>query len=57
MSKTIPENKARQARNGWPVLIVLAAALLLAFAVWGGVEFYGEIIDNGTPAADTPQGG
>lgn len=57
MSKTIPENKARQARNGWPVLIVLAAALLLAFAVWGGVEFYGEMIDNGTPTADTPQGG
>jgi len=58
MTKTIPENKARQGRWGWHTLIVLVAGLLLAFAVWGGVEFYGEMLDNGTPAADSaPQDG
>ncbi|MGN6306040.1 MAG: hypothetical protein ACTHNH_14560 [Mesorhizobium sp.] len=53
MVKIIPHNEARQGRWGWHVLIVLVAALLLAFAVWGGVGFYGEMLDNGTPAADT----
>jgi hypothetical protein len=47
VTKIIPENKARQGRWGWHVLIVLIAGLLLAFAVWGGVYFYGETIDNG----------
>ena len=50
MTKTIPENKARQGRWGWHVLIILIAGLLLAFAVWGGVEFYGEAIDQNGPA-------
>ena len=47
MNKTIPTNKARQGGWGWHVLIILIAAMLLAFAVWGGVYFYGESIDNG----------
>lgn len=46
MTKTISANKARQGRWGWHVLIVLIAAMLLAFAVCGGVYFYGEAIDN-----------
>lgn len=46
MTKTIPTNKARQGRWGWQVLIVLIAGLLLAFAVWGGVYFYGETLDQ-----------
>jgi hypothetical protein len=46
VTKTISANKARQGRWGWHVLIVLIAAMLLAFAVWGGVYFYGEAIDN-----------
>lgn len=46
VTKTVPANKARQGRWGWHVLIVLIAAMLLAFAVWGGVYFYGETLDN-----------
>lgn len=46
VTKIIPADKARQGRWGWRVLIVLIAGLLLAFAVWGGVYFYGESIDN-----------
>lgn len=46
VTKTISTNKARQGRWGWQVLIVLIAAMLLAFAVWGGVHLYGEAIDN-----------
>ncbi len=58
MTKTIPENKARQGRWGWHVLIVLIAGLLLALAVWGGVEFYGEALKNNAQTTDTtPQGG
>jgi hypothetical protein len=53
MAKMIPEQKARQGRWGWSVLLVLIAALVLTMFVWGGVEFYGESIDNSTPAADT----
>jgi len=47
VTRTIPASKARQGRWGWRVLIVLIAAMLLAFAVWGGVHFYGEAIDPG----------
>jgi hypothetical protein len=46
MTKIIKTDKARQGRWGWHALIVLIAGLLLAFAVWGGVEFYGESIDQ-----------
>lgn len=46
MAKTVKTNKARQGRWGWHALIVLIAGLLLAFAVWGGLEFYGESIDQ-----------
>ncbi|MBN9244958.1 MAG: hypothetical protein J0I98_19435 [Mesorhizobium sp.] len=57
MTKTIPENKARQGRWGWHTLIVLVVGLLLALIVWGGVEFYGEKLTNDTPAANTAPGG
>ena len=54
MQKTISTDKARQAGWGRPVLVVLIVGLLLAMAVWAGVEFWGEQID--TPAADNPGG-
>jgi hypothetical protein len=44
--KTIPTDKARQGRRGFPVLLVLICALILAALVWFGVEFYGEAIDT-----------
>lgn len=46
MTKMISGQKARQGNNGRQMLIVLIAALLLAAAVWAGVEFYGEMIDQ-----------
>ncbi|MEQ1954166.1 hypothetical protein [Mesorhizobium sp. CN2-181] len=42
MQKTIPTDKARQAGWGRPVLVVLVVGLLLAMAVWAGVEIWGE---------------
>ncbi len=51
MTKIIPEEKARQGRSGKRVLYVLLAALALVVIVWGGVEYYGEFIENSPPAA------
>lgn len=48
MTKIIPARKARQGTRGRHVLLVLLAGLLLAFAAWGGAEFYGEMIDQNT---------
>lgn len=53
MPKMIPEQNARQGRWGWRVLFILVAALVLTIIAWGGVEYYGEAIDNTAPAADT----
>jgi hypothetical protein len=46
LPKTIPSQKARQGRRGWPSLLVLVGGLILAGLVWFGVEFYGETIDT-----------
>lgn len=58
MTKIVSDTDARQGRWGRQVLIVLIVALILAFAAWGAAEFYGELIDTGTPAgqAQTPNG-
>jgi hypothetical protein len=56
MTKMIPEQKARQGRWGWRGLFILIAALVLVIIAWGGAAFYGEAIDNSTPAADTGNG-
>lgn len=54
MPKTVPPGKSRQGNLGFPVLVVLVAALLLAFVVWGGVEIWGEAID--APSNEQPGG-
>ncbi len=36
---------ARQGRTGMPVLIVLAAGLILAMVAWGWAEWWGEATD------------
>jgi hypothetical protein len=54
MEKIVSTDKARQARWGRPVLIVLIVGLLLAMGVWVGVETWGEHID--APAADDAGG-
>lgn len=46
MPKTLRTDKARQGRRGFPVFIVLVCGLLLAMAVWWGVEIYGENLDE-----------
>jgi len=61
MREKLPENKARQGRTGFPVLIVLVAGLILAAIAWWGAEIYGVAIDESqpveTPASeDTPDG-
>ncbi|HEY4193333.1 MAG TPA: hypothetical protein VGM46_11865 [Mesorhizobium sp.] len=53
MTKIIPEQKARQAGWGKRVLLILICALVLIVIAWAAAEFYGETIDNSTPAADT----
>lgn len=61
----LSENKARQGRLGMPVLIILLVSLVLAMAVWWGVELYGTAIapeetgvetgvDNGTATPAPP---
>lgn len=57
-ARIIPENKARQGRWGFHALTILIVSLLLVFIVWGAVEFYGETIDDGAPAAsvEAPNG-
>ena len=53
MPNIVPEEKARQGRWGVRVLFVLAAALFLVMIAWAGAEYYGQSIDNSTPAVDT----
>ncbi|MBZ9796351.1 hypothetical protein [Mesorhizobium sp. ES1-4] len=58
MTKTIPENKARQGRWGWHGLRILIAALLLAFVAWGVAEMYGETAKTpATEQGNAPNGG
>lgn len=57
MPKIIPEEKARQGRWGARVLLVLVAALILAVIAWAGAEFYGQSIEDSTPAAETGSAG
>ena len=45
MPKKLPEEQARQGRLGLPVLVVLAAALILAAVAWWGAEIYGVVIE------------
>ena len=51
----LSETKARQGRLGRPVLVVLVVSLLLAMAVWWGVERYGEAIAPEQPADGSQQ--
>lgn len=46
MPKTLRTDKARQGRRGFPVVVVLVCGLLLAMAVWWGVEIYGQRLDD-----------
>jgi hypothetical protein len=48
MTKTIPEDKARQGRWGRHGFLNLIAALFLTLVACGIAEFYGEIIKTPT---------
>jgi hypothetical protein len=50
----IPANKAKQGRQGYQVFMILVVGLVLAGAVWLGLEFFGEAVD--TQSADQPGG-
>jgi hypothetical protein len=49
MDEKVPPKKARQGREGIPVLLVLIGALLLAGIVWVFVEIFGVFIDERQP--------
>lgn len=51
MARIFREEQAKQGRSGARILLILVVSLLLALIVWAGVEFYGESIDESTPAA------
>ena len=55
MTKKIDENKARQGRQGRPVLVVLVVGLILALIVWWGVGMFGEAIAPEDPVGGAPQ--
>jgi len=48
LEKKISATEARQGRRGTQILMVLVVGLVLAGAVWLGLEFYGESIDRGS---------
>lgn len=52
MTKEISSNKAKQGRQGRPVLVVLIVGLLLALVVWGVIEIYGSAIAPENPSGD-----
>lgn len=54
MNDKVPPKKARQGREGFPVLLVLLGGIILAGVVWVGVEIYGIFIDEQQPV-ETPQ--
>lgn len=53
MREKLPENKARQGRTGFPVLIVLIAGLILAAIAWWGAEIYGRCHRRVAAGGDT----
>jgi hypothetical protein len=50
--KTVTSDRARQGHWGGRVLLILALALMLAAALWIGVELYGQMIEP--PGEDLP---
>lgn len=62
MAQQIREEKARQANWGYPVLVVLVCALLLAAVAWWGAELFGQpepqtITPQNTEVAPPPANG
>lgn len=54
MAKKMSPKKARQGREGFPVLMVLVAALVLAAIAWGVAELFGNYFDQ-TQEVEVPQ--
>jgi len=54
MEEKVPPKKARQGRQGIPVLLVLIGGLVLAGIIWVFVEMYGIFLDERQPV-ETPQ--
>ena len=52
MRRTVTEERARQGHWGHRTLMILVVGLVLAAAVWFGVELYGQMIEP--PDADLP---
>ncbi|WP_028034741.1 hypothetical protein [Chelativorans sp. J32] len=54
MEQKVPPEKARQGREGIPVLLVLIGGLVLAGIIWAIAELYGVFIDERQPV-EMPQ--
>ena len=52
MRKTVTQERARQGHWGRRAFLILVVGLVLAAAVWFGVEIYGEMIEP--PGTDLP---
>lgn len=54
MAKKLSPKRVRQGREGFPVLLVLVAALVLAGIAWGVAELFGVYFDR-TQDVEVPQ--
>lgn len=56
MNRPLEPKEARQGERGRPVLVILAAGLLIAMIAWAGIAIYGESIDTAVDQTETQLG-
>ena len=56
MNRPLKPKEARQGERGRPVLVILAAGLLVAMIAWAGIAIYGEAIDTAVDQSETGLG-
>lgn len=54
VQKSVEPEKAKQARWGWQVLMVLVVALILAMIAWYAAETYNAATEPTPPASQAP---
>ena len=56
MNRPLKPKEARPGERGRPVLVILAAGLLVAMIAWAGIAIYGEAIDTAVDQSETGLG-